>query len=534
MPVMRFFCGNGNVGRLCRNFMKFKISLTITKVCNILSSFLYKIHTYIIFLERYQAMIFSSIVFVSVFLPVVILFYYAIAVLAKNHGGRTAQNYFLFLASLLFYGYGEVKFVFVMLASIFANWLFGLLVEKNRGNRKKSCLTLFIMAFFNFSILFLFKYLMFTIATANRFLGTDLAIPKIVLPIGISFFTFQAVSYVVDVYRGHGKAQKNPVNVGLYIAFFPQLIAGPIVRYETVAQQILFRKESFDQFSQGVCRFITGMAKKMILANNMGRLADLAFGTELSSLSAGMAWLGAFAYSFQILFDFSGYSDMAIGLGKMFGFEFLENFNHPYISVSVTEFWRRWHISLGTWFRDYLYIPLGGSRKGGRAGLVFHLFIVWLSTGLWHGANWTFIMWGLLYFVLLTFEKLTGFAQKNNLRPLRHFYTMFFVVMGWVLFRSASLGAAFSYIKTMFFAGSAGIVDGDARYYFCEYAVTLLLCFAASFPVRKLLDRLFARWSARALVWEERCSAVWYIALFVVSLSYMAKSSYNPFIYFNF
>lgn len=417
-----------------------------------------------------------------------------------------------------------------MLCSILANWFFGYLVESCKGNKKKSCAVLSVMIFFNFSLLFIFKYFMFALETANRFLGADFTVPKITLPIGISFFTFQAVSYVVDVYRGHGAAQKNPVNVGLYIAFFPQLIAGPIVRYETVAEQIIHRKESFDKFSQGVCRFIVGMAKKMILANQMGRLADIAFGMKNDSLSAAMAWMGALAYTFQILFDFSGYSDMAIGLGKMFGFDFLENFDYPYISKSITEFWRRWHISLGTWFRDYLYIPLGGSRVKSKARLVFNLFAVWFCTGLWHGANWTFIAWGLLYFVLLTFEKLTGIAQKNNLRPLRHLYTMFFVVMGWVLFRSDTIGGALSYAKTMFFRGAAGVADGNAYYYFCEYALTFLLCMIAALPVKKLVGKL----SGKTAVWAERFSVVWYIALFVLSLSYMAKSSYNPFIYFNF
>ncbi len=417
-----------------------------------------------------------------------------------------------------------------MLLSIFANWFFGLMVEKFRGSKKGSFTVLSIMVLFNLSIIFVFKYLMFTLATSNRFLGTSFAIPKITLPIGISFFTFQAISYVVDVYRGHGAAQKNPVNVGLYIAFFPQLIAGPIVRYETVAEQIVNRRESFDKFSQGVCRFIIGMAKKMILANNMGRLADLAFATENESLSVLMVWLGAFAYTFQILFDFSGYSDMAIGLGKMFGFEFLENFDFPYISSSITEFWRRWHISLGTWFRDYLYIPLGGSRVKSKARLIFNLFVVWACTGLWHGANWTFIAWGLLYFVLLTFEKLTGIAQTKKFRPLRHLYTMFFVVMGWVLFRAETMGAAIAYMKTMFFGGAAGGMDNTAYYYLCEYAVTFILCIIACFPVKKLLERL----SGKMALWTERFSVLWYVALFVLSLSYIAKSSYNPFIYFNF
>lgn len=508
-----------------------KNSLTLPRICNIIKSiFVFGKYLYFrLFKKGNIIMIFSSTVFIAIFLPVVLLFYYVIFAPLKKRR-RIVQNYFLFLVSLLFYAYGEIKFVFIMLLSIAANWLFGLLVEKFKASRKRAYAVLSVMLLFNLAIIFVFKYLMFTLETSNRFLKTSFAIPKITLPIGISFFTFQAISYVVDVYRGHGAAQKNPVNVGLYISFFPQLIAGPIVRYETVAEQILHRRESFDKFSEGICRFITGMAKKMILANNMGRLADIAFGLENESLSVAMAWAGAIAYTFQILFDFSGYSDMAIGLGKMFGFEFLENFNYPYISKSITEFWRRWHISLGTWFRDYLYIPLGGSKVKNKARLIFNLFVVWACTGLWHGASWTFIAWGLLYFVLLTFEKLTGIAKKDRLRVLRHLYTMFFVVMGWVLFRSDTIGGALSYMKTMFFGGTAGVMDGDAYYYICEYAVTFVLCIIASLPVKTLVDRL----AGKTAVWVERLSAVWYVALFVVSLSYIAKSSYNPFIYFNF
>lgn len=474
-------------------------------------------------------MVFSSTVFIAVFLPIVLFIYYLVLLPLKNKK-RALQNVFLFFVSLLFYAYGEPWFVFIMLISIGANWMFGLLADKYRSKKKVCYGILTGMVVFNLSIIFIFKYLMFTLKTMNRIFHTSLPIPEIVLPIGISFFTFQAISYVVDVYRGHGKAQKNPIHVGLYIAFFPQLIAGPIVRYETIADQIENRKESIEKFSEGVCRFIIGLAKKMILSNSMGRLADLAFGTKVSELSGGFAWLGAFAYAFQILFDFSGYSDMAIGLGKMFGFEFLENFNYPYISKSITEFWRRWHISLGTWFRDYVYIPLGGSRVKSKGRLIFNLFIVWACTGLWHGANWTFILWGLLYFVLLTFEKLTGLAKTERFKVLRHIYTLFFVLIGWVLFRAESFGAARAYLKTMFGFGSFGMWDQQAYFNLCEYATTFLLCIVASLPIKQICTRF----SEKITVWAERLAPIWYVLLLVVSLAYIAKSSYNPFIYFNF
>ena len=358
-------------------------------------------------------MLFSSSTFLFAFLPIVIFIYY---VFLRNH--RNLQNIFLLIASLIFYAWGEVAFVFVMMLSIIANYFFGLFVSRAKNTNKKK-LPLVLSIVFNLSILFVFKYLVFTLTNINALFGANLAIPNIALPIGISFFTFQAMSYVIDVYRGE-EAQKSILNVGLYISFFPQLIAGPIVRYKTVAYQILHRKESFDDFSSGVCRFIIGMGKKVLLANSLAVVADAAFDGDIANTSASFAWLGAIAYTMQIFFDFSGYSDMAIGLGKMFGFKFLENFDYPYISGSITEFWRRWHISLGSWFRDYVYFPLGGSRVKSKGRLIFNLFVVWLLTGIWHGANWTFIIWGLMYFVLLVIEKLTGMHKSAKLKPLKH------------------------------------------------------------------------------------------------------------------
>ncbi|MEG1584827.1 MAG: MBOAT family protein, partial [Anaerovorax sp.] len=375
------------------------------------------------------------------------------------------QNCFLLIASLGFYAWGEPWFVFVMMGSIIGNWAFGLLVDKYRERMALSKGLIALMLVFNLTVIFIFKYLMFTLENINSLLGIRLTVYDIALPIGISFFTFQAISYVIDVYRGDGLAQKNLLNVGLYISFFPQLIAGPIVRYITIQDQIMNRKETFEDFSGGICRFTVGFGKKILLSNNFALIADSCFKLSHNNddLTITMAWLGAFAYTLQIYFDFSGYSDMAIGLGKMFGFHFPENFNYPYISKSISEFWRRWHISLGTWFRDYVYFPLGGSRVSTKSRLVFNLFIVWLLTGIWHGANWTFICWGLMYFVFITAEKLTGFEKCACPKVIKHIYTMLFVIIGWVIFRAADIGDAFAYLSTMF--GFDGSPFADSKVY---------------------------------------------------------------------
>ena len=333
-------------------------------------------------------MLFSTSVFLFFFLPFVLFFYHA---LLRNK--IKWQNLFLLVSSLFFYAWGEPYFVLIMLASIIVNWGFALLVDFFRDRIYVRYL-LFLVVLFNILLIFTFKYLNFFCTTLNDVFNTDIIIPSIALPIGISFFTFQSISYVIDVYRRKGHVQKNPLNVGLYIALFPQLIAGPIVRYETIAQQIENRVVTFSDFSEGVKRFIIGLGKKVLIANNVALVADHCFTLTEENLTAPLAWLGILCYTLQIYFDFSGYSDMAIGLGRMFGFHFLENFNYPYISKSISEFWRRWHISLGSWFRDYVYIPLGGNRVS-KVRLYVNLFIVWFLTGLWHGANWTFIIWGI-------------------------------------------------------------------------------------------------------------------------------------------
>ena len=468
-------------------------------------------------------MLFSSTTFIYLFLPITIAFYYALK------WNRTLQNIFLLIASLVFYAWGEPKFVLVMILSIIANWFFGFLVDKKRESKKISRLIIALDVAFNLGILFVFKYLNFTNSIFGSIFGKSLPIPEIALPIGISFFTFQAMSYVIDVYRGKGQAQKNILNVGLYISLFPQLIAGPIVRYETVADEILNRKETVDDFFDGFARFIVGLAKKVLLANTFAILADAAF-NQVGELSVTFSWLGAIAYTLQIFFDFSGYSDMAIGLGRMFGFHFLENFDYPYISTSVSEFWRRWHMSLGTWFRDYLYFPLGGSRVK-KPRMVFNLFVVWSLTGLWHGANFTFILWGLLYFVLLTFEKLTGFDKKTGkaITVFKWFYTIFFVVLGWVLFRAENLSDVLSYIGAMFGVNATSFVDGMFIGYFEQNVIMLVIGIIACTPVIKMIKSKTGNTVVMNIL-----SVVSLIALLVLSIASLVSSSYNPFIYFNF
>ncbi|MGN0711816.1 MAG: MBOAT family O-acyltransferase [Anaerovoracaceae bacterium] len=470
-------------------------------------------------------MLFSSLIFISCFLPMVLLLYYTVF-----RFNRSMQNVFLLVASLGFYGWGEPKFVFVLMVSVVMNWFFGLIVDRVRSDKTGARITMAVMLVFNLSIIFVFKYLMFTMENIRSITGIKLEIPEIALPIGISFFTFQAISYVIDIYRQKGQVQKNPLNVGLYISFFPQLVAGPIVRYETVADQIKNRKENFDDISAGVCRFLVGFSKKVLLANNLALVADKAFKLlDTGDLSLSMAWLGAICYTLQIYYDFSGYSDMAIGLGKMFGFHFDENFNYPYISKSVTEFWRRWHISLGTWFRDYVYIPLGGNRVSTKR-MYRNLFIVWALTGLWHGANWTFICWGLLHFAVQMAEKATGLDKRKDHIFARHLYTMLFVIFGWVLFRADNITAAVSYMQTMLVP--LGHEVFDAEFIVCAKEYLMFLFFGILFA------RPFAKKLAKTKLAKSKCGQVLYVAgimaLFIASISYLVKGAYNPFIYFNF
>ena len=469
-------------------------------------------------------MLFSSTIFIYLFLPTVLFCYYVL--FRKN---RTLQNGFLFFASLFFYAWGEPLFVLVMIASIVLNWFLGLHISRSHDKRSRKRL-LIAGVCLNLSLLFVFKYLGFVCGILNHTLGFPRTVPEIALPIGISFFTFQAMSYVIDVYRRREEAQNSILSVGLYIAFFPQLIAGPIVRYETIAREIQSRRETAEDFYSGFARFVLGLAKKVLLANSFAVLADKAFAADAPLLSVSFGWLGAIAYTLQIYYDFSGYSDMAIGLGRMFGFHFLENFQYPYCASSITDFWRRWHMSLGSWFRDYLYIPLGGSRCS-RSRNMLNLFLVWALTGLWHGANFTFLAWGMLYFLLLLVEKTFRLHQKKGalITPLKHAATLFFVVLGWVLFRSENMPHAFAYLGSLFGLNGNPFADGLFAGWFSQNAVLLAVGLFCCTPV---LRRLHLKTLEKPL-WNWLKAAV-LLVLFILSLASLVSSSYNPFIYFNF
>ena len=457
-------------------------------------------------------MIFSSAEFLFLFLPCTLLLYYN-----PFFRGRGFRNVLLLLVSLFFYAWGEKVYVLLLLASIAANWWLGLRVGPGKRHRR-AFLTAAVVV--NLAGLFVFKYLGFVCENLGA-LGFPLPEVRLALPIGISFYTFQAMSYVIDVYREKSAAQRSVLDVGLYVSFFPQLIAGPIVRYETIAAEIHGRKETWEDFCEGVPRFVQGLGKKVILANSMAVIADAAF-DGLTALSVPMAWLGALAYALQIYFDFSGYSDMAIGMGRMFGFHFLENFNQPYLAVSITDFWRRWHISLSTWFRDYVYIPLGGNRVGPRRHL-FNLFVVWLLTGVWHGADWAFILWGVGYFLLLMAEKYGHIDRK--LGVLRRPWTLFWVLMLWVLFRAEDLGRAGRYYAALFTGGRGDMAD--FLYSFSNLKVYLLPAVVFCLPLGRL-------WRRVPEGWRERLESLGTVALMAVLVTYVVGSTYNPFIYFNF
>ena len=439
--------------------------------------------------------------------------------------------------SLGFYAFGEPRFVLVMIASILFNYLMAIVITKLKTGTALRKVSLAFCIAGNLSVLFIYKYFDFAASNLNK-LGAGIPLLKLALPLGISFFTFQAMSYVIDVYRGDVKVQYKPHYVGLYISFFPQLIAGPIVRYRTIENQIDNRTVSFDDLSEGVRRFLVGFLKKLLLANNMAVIADRAFGMGDAERSVVFAWLGAVAYAFQILFDFSGYSDMAIGLARMFGFKLSENFNYPYVSKSITEFWRRWHISLGQWFRDYVYYPLGGSRVKTKARLVFNLFVVWLLTGAWHGASWNFIFWGLIYFVILTFEKFTGIPGRLKTRPARGFYqvfTLLCILFGRVLFRADDAPSAIRYAASMLgLSGNSFFSDAVVRYIrdYWVFLIASLLCSTELF--KNLRARVDAAQKKSIRTGANAFTVVFYSLCFIWAISYLILGAHNPFIYFNF
>ena len=469
-------------------------------------------------------MVFSSLLFTFFFLPAVMLIYF----LAKDK----YRNYILLAASLIFYGYGEPKFVFIMI-----NYGFALRIDRIRSSRNKVRFLLVFDVAVNLGILFVFKYLDFAISATNQVIGTSFQIKNIALPIGISFFTFQALSYVIDVYRGQVEVQKNPLLLALYISFFPQLIAGPIVRYKTIEQQITIRKCTLDKFAEGGRRFLLGFCKKVILSNNLSVVAVKvwAMAENITNVNPIVLWIGSICYSLQIFYDFSGYSDMAIGLGKIFGFEFEENFNYPYIAKSVTEFWRRWHISLGQWFRDYVYIPLGGSQVP-ILRHVLNLFVVWFLTGLWHGASWSFVAWGLGYFVLLFIEKFIVKPSKRNcvLKAFWQLLTLISVNFGWVIFNSVGISMGLKYCFGMLGHYSTNwVIDSDVIYFLREYGVYMLMGIAFAMPVAGMISARIEKFESLKKI-KLIALPVGYGIVFLWAVSFLILGMHNPFIYFNF
>ena len=466
-------------------------------------------------------MVFSSTIFLCVYLPLVLLGYYICP--------KKGKNLFLLIVSLIFYAWGEPKYVFLMIFSILVNYVFGLLMDKHRENKKRLKLMLVISVIIDLGLLSVFKYTDFIITNINSVFGAGFDLLNIALPIGISFYTFQAMSYTIDVYRDDVRVQRNLIDFGMYITMFPQLIAGPIVRYSDVQDQLAERSVTTADFSEGIMRFVVGLGKKVLLANQMGAVWTqiYALGGDISAL---MAWTGAAAYTFQIYFDFSGYSDMAIGLGRMFGFKFPENFRYPYESVSITDFWRRWHITLSTWFKEYLYIPLGGNRRG-LARQALNLLIVWTLTGFWHGAGWNFVMWGLYYFAILFIEKLFLLKALDKLpRLFRHAYALLLIVIGWVIFASDDVSVMLPYLGSMF--GANGALGGMDVYTLLTRAALMVICCVASTELPK---RLFVTAAGKM---NEKASftvkSVLTLALLALSVVFLIGDSYNPFLYFRF
>lgn len=465
-------------------------------------------------------MLFSSMTFVFLFLPIVCGLYF--------FARKEFSNIILLLASILFYAWGEPSYVYLMLGTILANYIGALCIDKYKKHKK---LALIATLFVDLGLLFYFKYFNFVLDNINTVFNADFTLHHIIMPIGISFYTFQAISYLVDVYRQEVPVQKNLYKLALYITFFPQLVAGPIVKYHDVANQIDHRQVRFDGVVYGIKRFIIGLAKKMLLANTMGQVADTIFAMPVTDFGTGVAWVGALAYTLQLFFDFAGYSDMAIGLGHIFGFKFLENFNYPYISKSITEFWRRWHISLSTWFKEYLYIPLGGNRISKRRTYI-NLFIVFLATGIWHGAAWTFVIWGIWHGIFIVAERITGIHKKETTKTVsffQHTYTILAFVIGWVIFRADNIKYAFDYVKNMF-----GLMNTNPIYkmpYFIDTTEILVFFIAilCSMPIFKnILSTKTTNQLAKFGI------NTWLIVLFVLSWSAMASGTYNPFIYFRF
>ena len=463
-------------------------------------------------------MLFTSISFLYYFLPIVIILYFIVP--------KKFKNFILFLSSIFFYFCGEPIYTFLMIGEIFIAYVGARYLEKHR---KKSILVSLLAI--HIGALGLFKYSDFTINNINQIFGSKIPLLKLALPIGISFYTFQIISYVVDVYRGKVKAQKSFLKIATYISLFPQLIAGPIVRYETIEKELDSRTSNFENFAYGVRRFVIGLGKKVLIANMLGELCDVFSTTNEKSIL--FYWIFAISYSLQIYFDFSAYSDMAIGLGRMFGFHFLENFNYPYISKSITEFWRRWHMSLSSWFRDYVYIPLGGNRKE-TIILVRNIFIVWALTGIWHGANWTFVIWGLMFGIMLIIEKLFLTKHLEKMPSiLQRIYVLFTVMISFIIFNANSIGEAWNNIIGLFGANGENLINASTVYYLKSYLVVLVIAIIGSTPLLKnIIEKLKTKTNANKII--NLLEPIAMASILIIVTAYLVDNSYNPFLYFRF
>lgn len=469
-------------------------------------------------------MVFSSIVFLFTFLPAALLLYFA--------SPRRGKNAALLLISLLFYAWGEPVYIVLLLFSAVTDYANGLLIERFRGRTALQRLTLIFSLAVNVGVLWFFKYADFLIHSLNGALGTSIAPLDLPLPIGISFYTFQTMSYTIDVYRGRCKAQRSFIDFAAFVSMFPQLVAGPIVRYDEVEKQLTERSITLEQFGYGVRRFIIGLGKKVLLANNIGMLWDMSR-SGIDDLTTAGAWMGIIAFAFQIYFDFSGYSDMAIGLGSMLGFRFPENFNYPYISASASEFWRRWHMTLGSWFRDYVYFPLGGSRTS-KPRLLLNLFVVWFLTGLWHGASWNFVLWGLYFGLLIGLEKLfLGSWLERLWRPLRHAYLIAVALFGWVLFGLEDIASIANYMRTMLGLGDSALLNGTDMYNLRNYGLLLVILVISATPLAARVTALLQRrTSLQAAVSVADYALL--AGMLLASTAYLIDGTYNPFLYFRF
>lgn len=472
-------------------------------------------------------MVFSSSTFLIAFLPITVLLYYIVGI--KLTKSIKVKNLILLIASLIFYAWGEPVYIVLMIISIIFNFFIGKDIDasKKSGEKANARRSFIFSIIFNLAVLGFFKYFGFLIDNINGILHTQIHAPQLALPIGISFYTFQIMSYVIDLYRDETEVQEHIIPFALYISLFPQLIAGPIVKYKDIAYQLEHRKETLNKASQGITRFIVGLAKKLILANTLGAVYTSVQATTPLKISTSTAWLGIICYTLQIYFDFSGYSDMAIGLGKIFGFKFNENFNYPYIADSVTNFWRRWHISLSTWFKEYVYIPLGGNRKK-TPRVILNLLIVWLLTGLWHGAAWNFIIWGLYYGALLIAEKyLLSKVLAKVPKFIKHTLTLILIMIGWVFFSAPSLSEAFKYLAAMFGAGTA-FADAQSSYIFSS---NLLLLIIGIFCATPLYKSIIKRFNPEKV---DKAKIIAYPLLLILCIVFMISETYNPFLYFRF